>query len=177
VNHANMGDYREAVELFLAGKTPQPITEDTRQEGRVKYGFGINLEQQLSTNLRAFGRFGWNEGRHESFAYTEVNQTLAFGADYSGERWRRPHDKAGLAFVTNGISGDHQEYLKLGGLGFLLGDGNLTYGRENIFEGYYNAHFWRGIYGALDLHHISNPGYNRDRGPVLIPALRLHIEF
>jgi len=177
VNHANMGDYREAVHLFLAGKTPRPIIEDTRQAGRVKYGFGINLQQQLSANLRAFGRFGWNEGRHESFAYTEVNQTFSFGADYAGERWHRQHDKVGLAFVSNAISGDHQEYLKLGGLGFLLGDGTLTYGRENIFEGYYTVHFWRGIYGAFDLQHITNPGYNRDRGPLFVPALRLHIEF
>jgi carbohydrate-selective porin OprB len=142
----------------------------------VKYGFGVNLEQQLSANLRAFGRFGWNEGRHESFAYTEVNQTFSLGADYAGERWHRRHDKVGLAFVTNGISGDHREYLKLGGLGFLLGDGNLTYGRENIFEAYYNAHFWRGVYGAIDIQRISNPGYNRDRGPLLVPGLRLHIE-
>lgn len=176
VNHANMGDYRQAVDLFLEGRTPQPIIEGTRQQGTVKYGFGINLEQPLTANLRAFGRFGWNEGAHESFAYTEVNQTFAFGADYAGDRWHRRHDKAGLAFVTNGISGDHREYLKLGGLGFLLGDGTLTYGRENIFEGYYNVHFWRGIYGAVDLQHIANPGYNRDRGPVLVPALRLHIE-
>ena len=176
MNHANMGDYRQAVDLFLQGKTPQPIIEDTRQQGTLKYGFGINLEQQLTANLRAFGRFGWNEGAHESFAYTEVNQTFAFGADYAGDRWHRQHDKVGLAFVTNGISGDHREYLKLGGLGFLLGDGTLTYGRENIFEGYYNVHFWRGIYGAVDLQHIANPGYNRDRGPVLIPALRLHFE-
>src|SRR5437588_1742596 len=176
VNHANMGDYRQAVDLFLAGKSPRPIIEETRQEGRVKYGFGINLEQQLSANLRAFGRFGWNEGRHESFAYSEVNQSVSFGADYAGDRWHRRHDKIGLAFVTNAISGDHQEYLKLGGLGFLLGDGNLTYGRENMFEAYYNIHLWRGIYGAIDIQHIANPGYNRDRGPVWVPGLRLHIE-
>ena len=177
VNHANMGDYRQAVNLFLEGKAPGPVIEDTREQGRVKYGFGINLEQQLSQNLRAFARFGWNEGRHESFAYTEVDQTVALGADYTGDRWHRPHDKAGVAFVTNGISGDHRAYLKLGGLGFLLGDGALTYGRENIFEGYYNAHFWRGICGAFDLQHVGNPGYNRDRGPVFVPALRLHMEF
>jgi carbohydrate-selective porin OprB len=177
VNHANMGDYREAVALFLAGKTPQPIIEDTRRQGRIKYGFGVNLEQQLTASLRAFARFGWNEGRHESFAYTEVNQAFNLGADYRGDRWRRRHDKVGVAFISNAISKDHQEYLRLGGLGFLLGDGNLNYGRENIVESYYDAHFWRGVYGALDLQHINNPGYNRDRGPVWVPALRLHVEF
>jgi hypothetical protein len=177
VNHANMGDYREAVDLFLEGITSRPIIEDTRQQGRVKYGFGINLQQQVSANLRAFGRFGWNDGRNESFAYTEVDQTFVFGADYAGDRWHRRYDKVGLAFVTNGISGDHREYLKMGGLGFLLGDGTLTYGRENILEGYYTVHIWRGIYGAADLQQIANPGYNRDRGPVFVPAVRLHIEF
>jgi len=177
VNHANMGDYREAVALFLAGKTPQPIIEDTRRQGRIKYGFGVNLEQQLTANLRAFARFGWNEGRHESFAYTEVNQAFNLGADYRGYRWRRRHDKIGVAFISNAISKDHQEYLRLGGLGFLLGDGNLNYGRENIVESYYDAHFWRGVYGAFDLQHINNPGYNRDRGPLWVPALRLHVEF
>ena len=103
VNHANMGDYREAVDLFLAGRTPTPDVVATRQEGRVKYGFGINLEQQVSAHMRTFGRFGWNEGRHESFAYTEVNQTLSFGADYGGDQWHRQHDKVGLAFVSSAV--------------------------------------------------------------------------
>jgi high affinity Mn2+ porin len=57
-----------------------------------------------------------------------------------------------------------------------LGDGGLTYGRENIVEGYYNLHVWRGIFTALDVQHINHPGYNRDRGPVLVPGLRLHFE-
>ena len=43
-------------------------------------------------------------------------------------------DKLGGVFVSNGISADHQKYLALGGLGFLLGDGALNYGRENIVE-------------------------------------------
>jgi carbohydrate-selective porin OprB len=36
---------------------------------------------------------------------------------------------------------------------------------------------WRGIYVAPGLQHINNPGYNRDRGPVLVPSFRLHLEF
>src|SRR5690348_4918183 len=70
----------------------------------------------------------------------------------------------------------HQKYLALGGRGFLLGDGGLHYGRETIVEGYYNLHLWRGVYLGADLQHINNPGYNRDRGPALVPGLRLHLD-
>jgi carbohydrate-selective porin OprB len=79
--------------------------------------------------------------------------------------------------VSNAIKRDHQEYLRLGGLGFLLGDGNLNYGRENIVEGYYNLHAWRGLFYAVDVQHINNPGYNRDRGPAWVGSVRTHIDF
>ena len=82
-----------------------------------------------------------------------------------------------LPSSRNAIKKDHQTYLADGGLGFLLGDGNLNYGRENILETYYTVHVWRGIYLAPGLQHIVNPGYNRDRGPVLVPSFRAHIEF
>ena len=177
VNHANMGVYRDAVANYLAGKTPRPEITAHPPQTTIKYGFGVNLEQQVAKNARAFSRFGWNEGQHESYAYTEVDQTLQVGADLYGERWARKFDKVGLVVVTNAIKKDHQEYLRLGGLGFLLGDGGLNYGRENIVEAYYNAHVWRGIFAAFDLQHINNPGYNRDRGPVLVPSLRFHLDF
>ncbi len=177
VNHANMGNYREAVDNFLAGLTPKPDIVATRVQGRVRYGFGVNLEQELTSQIGVFARYGWADGRNESFAYTEVDETVELGGWLRGEKWRRALDKVGLAFVSNGISKDHQEYLRLGGLGFLLGDGNLNYGRENILETFYNAHFWKGLYGAFNLQYIVDPGYNRDRGPVLVPGLRLHVEF
>ena len=176
VNHANMGSYREAVDSFLAGLTPKPDITAHPLRTTVKYGFGVNFEQSLNSWMGVFGRWGWDEGRHESFAYTEVDQTVELGAGASGQRWRRRFDRAGFVFVSNGISRDHQEYLKLGGSGFLLGDGRLNYGRENIVETYYTLHIWRGIYPALGLQHINNPGYNRDRGPVLVPTLRVHLE-
>lgn len=177
VNHANMGTYREAIDRSLAGIDPVPDITLTRKAGTIKYGFGFNAEQDLSETLRVFGRFGWNEGQHESFAYTEVDQTVELGGDLRGNAWNRKVDRAGIAFVSNGISRDHAEYLRLGGQGFLLGDGNLNYGRETIAEAYYTAHLWRGIFAAFDLQHINNPGYNRDRGPVLVPGMRLHVEF
>lgn len=177
VNHANMGLYRDAIANYLAGNTPVPeITAHPRQT-TIKYGFGVNLQQQVSRTVRLFSRFGWNEGQHESYAYTEVDQTVQVGGDLAGERWKRKLDKVGLVVVTNAIKRDHQEYLRLGGKGFLLGDGNLNYGRENIVETYYNVHVWRGIFTAFDLQHMNNPGYNRDRGPILVPSLRFHLDF
>jgi hypothetical protein len=177
VNHANMGSYREAIDAFRAGRDPVPTIEAHRRQGRVKYGFGVNFEQAISKRVRAFGRWGWNEGRNESFAYTEVDQTATVGADWRGDSWRRRRDKIGAAYIVNAISGDHREYLALGGHGFLLGDGGLTYGRERISEVYYTLHLWRGAFASVDIQHVTNPGYNRDRGPVLVPALRFHVDF
>jgi high affinity Mn2+ porin len=176
INHANMGSYRQAIDAFLAGVDPRPIIEAHRQQGRIKYGFGFNMEQELTKTVRAFGRVGWNEGQNESFAYTEVDQETEVGADWRLERWKRPVDKIGVAFITNGISRLHQLYLALGGNGFLLGDGRLTYGREDILEIYYTAHLWRGIYISPELQWAAHPGYNQDRGPVIVPGLRLHLE-
>ncbi|HWF91503.1 MAG TPA: carbohydrate porin [Terriglobales bacterium] len=176
VNHANMGVYRAAVENFLDGVTSTPDITAHGFQTTVKYGFGVNLEQDLPHDLRAFARWGWNEGQHESFAYTEVDETMETGADLAGNRWRRKQDKLGAAFISNGISADHQHYLELGGSGFLLGDGALNYGREIIIESYYNAHIWRGIFGGLDLQSVTHPGYNKDRGPVIIPGFRFHLE-
>ncbi len=176
-NYANMGIYREAVAQFEQGLVPRPdITHHPWHITR-KYGFGANLEQTLTRNLTAFARFGWNNGKTESFVFTEVDQTFAGGLGASGAWWHRQHDRAGVAVATNAISKDHQNYLRLGGYGFLLGDGALNYGRENIVETYYTAHIWRGIYIAPGVQHIVNPGYNRDRGPVLVPSFRLHLEF
>ena len=176
INHANMGSYREAVQAFFAGTDPQPNIEAHRKQGRIKYGFGLNAEQEITKTLRAFGRLGWNEGQNESFAYTEVDQAIEIGADWRLDRWGRSNDKIGTAFITNGISRLHQLYLALGGNGFLLGDGRLTYGREDILETYYNAHLWRGVYFSPELQWAAHPGYNKDRGPVIVPGLRVHVE-
>jgi hypothetical protein len=178
LNHANMGNYREAIADYLASdRSSPPDIIATRRQGRHKYGFGLNFEQEIVPDVSVFGRLGWSDGRNESFAYTEVDRTLELGGFTKGSFWNRPNDRAGVVFVANGVIAAHQQYLGLGGLGFLLGDGGLTYGPEKIFEGFYTAHVWRGIFVSLDIQHLNNPGYNKDRGPVTVPALRLHVDF
>jgi len=177
VNNANMGIYQVANEQYLEGKVPTPEITNHPQQITTKYGFGINFEQVLAKNIVAYGRFGWNNGKTESWAYTEVDQTFQLGVGFAGRMWKRKFDRAGIAFVSNGISSEHARYLSYGGLGFILGDGGLTYGRENIFESYYTAHAWRGIYLGPDLQYVVHPGYNQVRGPVTVPSFRLHVEF
>ena len=176
-NYSNMGIYREANAQFKEGLVLVPEIINHPWHITRKYGFGVNLEQNLTRNVTAFARWGWDDGRTESFAYTEIDSTFAEGVGVNGAKWHRKQDRAGIAFVSNGIKKDHQVYLADGGLGFLLGDGGLNYGRENIVESYYTAHVWRGIYFAPGVQHINNPGYNRDRGPVVVPSLRAHVEF
>jgi len=176
-NYANMGIYRDAITNFEAGLTPIPEITDHPWHITRKYGFGVNLQQTLDRYLIAFGRFGWDNGKTESFAYTEDDLTVSGGVAAYGGWWHRTQDRAGVAFVTNGIKKYHQIYLAEGGYGFLLGDSGLSYGRENIVETFYTLHAWRGIYLGPDLQHINNPGYNRARGPVTVPSVRVHLEF
>jgi len=182
VNHANMGDYRDAINAALyerahGNPTAVPVITAHAPGITVKYGVGLNFEQELTQDIRVFGRFGWNEGQHESFAYTEVDQTFELGGDITGNRWSRPNDKVGLVGVSNAIKRDHQQYLALGGLGFLLGDGALSYAREDILETYYTAHNWRGLFTAFDVQLIAHPGYNQARGPVAVFSVRTHVDF
>ena len=177
INHADLGNYREADDAYLAGVDPTPDITLHRHPGTVKPGFDINLEQDLPRNFRAYFRYGWNHGLYESFTFSEMNDTVSFGADLSGDAWHRKLDRIGSAFVNSGLAYYHREYLALGGIGFMLGDGKLNYGRESVSETYYTAHVFGGLYIAAQLSFINNPGFNRDRGPVIVPGLRAHIDF
>lgn len=177
VNHGDMGDYGWSVALYLHHVTPTPEITATRVPGTIKYGFGFNFEQEVSKDVFVFGRWGWADGKKESFCYTEAESTIQAGIYAKGSQWQRTLDRAGAIFISNGISAAHQSYLAHGGLGFLLGDGGLIYGRETIEEAFYDMHIWRGAYVSADFQYVNNPGYNQVRGPVAVPGLRLHLEF
>lgn len=172
-NTARMGDYREA----LAESPVNPDVTLTRAYGRVKRGYGVNLEQALSADLGAFARWSWDDGRTESWAFTEVDRSLTGGVALKGSAWHRPQDHFGLALIQNGLSPDHIAYLSAGGLGFLIGDGRLNYQPERIYETYYAAAMGHYFTATLDLQRCWNPAYNADRGPVSLVALRCHVQF
>jgi len=177
LNHANMGVYSHANEQYLKGEVAQPDIGNHPFQVTAKYGFGINAEQAITKTITLYSRFGWNDGKTESWSFTEIDHTGSGGIGMLGQLWKRRNDRAGFAFAINGISGEHARYLALGGLGSVLGDKGLQYALEDVVETHYTAHVWRGIYIGPDLQYIVNPGYNKARGPVFVPSFRLHTEF
>jgi high affinity Mn2+ porin len=175
-NRAHMGSYAEA--LRLAAQTGgKPDVTATERFGTLKYGFGLSADQEVAKDVGIFGRLGWNDGKTESFAFTAIDRLATLGVSFGGARWGRPHDTAATEVSSSGLSAIHAQYLEQGGHDFLIGDGALRYGHEVISETYYCARLVDWLFATLDLQHITNPAYNRDRGPVWAGTLRLHMEF
>ena len=142
----------------VCGTSTRPCIEATRTPGRLKAGIGLNVEERIYGPLSASClRGGWSTGDEESFAYTEAEDTVEVGLHVDGASWRRAFDNVGVAYVTNGLSVPHRQYLAAGGLGFLLGDGFLRYGREHLLEGYYNAAITHGLFAAVDVQYTGIP--------------------
>jgi high affinity Mn2+ porin len=172
LNHAHMGNYRQALALMPV----EPEITATRA-WRIKYGFGISWDQELTKELGIWGRLGWNDGGTETWAFTEIDETASLGLVLKGRRWCRPQDQVGLGVACNGLSSAHADYLAAGGLGFIIGDGRLNYGLEKILELYYNVEIVKAIHVTFDFQEIDHPAYNKDRGPVAIGSIRVHFEF
>jgi hypothetical protein len=174
-NRADMGGYRDALADAQGSGAPPDIT--TTRKRRVKYGFGVNLEQSLTAASGIFARGSWNNGEAETFAFTEIDRSISAGVLIKGTGWNRASDSLGVALVKNGISGPHRDYLASGGFGFFVGDGRLRYATENILETFYSAAIVKEVWLSADFQRIFNPAYNADRGPVSVVSARFHYGF
>jgi high affinity Mn2+ porin len=175
LTRARMGSFADAIALSVATGTPADITAVRRYNSRG--GVSMNLEQQITDDLGAFIRAGLADGSAEPYDFTDVDRTVAAGLSLGGKQWGRPDDTVGIAGVVNGITKVHEQFLNAGGLGILVGDGQLPHpGPEQIIEAYYAfpvSYFKL----TLDYQFIVNPGYNEDRGPVSVIGARLHAQF
>jgi high affinity Mn2+ porin len=172
----DLGTYRDAIALGVATGTT-PSTAAVRSF-RTKSGIGLNLEQQLAPDLGVFARAGMSQGSVEEVDFTDINQSISAGLSLTGSRWGRPDDTVGLAGVVNRISHQGKVYLAAGGLGGIIGDGQLpNAGPEQIVEAYYNLAAFSFAKLTVECQFINNPAYNRDRGPVSLFGVRAHVQF
>jgi high affinity Mn2+ porin len=176
LSRGNLGSYTAA--LAQAATTGQIPSVGNVADYRNKYGVGFNIEQQILPDLGVFARAGWSEGDIQEDDFTDINQSVSFGLALTGTRWGRPDDTVGLAGAFNQISRSGKQYLAAGGLGGIIGDGQLPQaGPEQIVETYYSLAAFGFAHVSLDYQFINNPGYNQQRGPVSVLAGRLHLEF
>ena len=174
LNNGKFGNYREAI----AQNPTAPDVDSTHAYGRHKYGFGVSADQYLTKDFGVFAKASYNDGHTQTWFFTEIDRSLTLGVVLKGTSWKRSDDELGLAFITNGISSDHRDYLAAGGYGFLIGDGKLTYSPELIAELYYKVNaFQKKFWLTPDYQFILHPAYNADRGPVNVFGIRAHIEF
>jgi carbohydrate-selective porin OprB len=178
LNRGRMGNYDEALAIGQDTSSIPDVRADEKP-GRTKYGFGLNFEQPITDKGETgiFGRLGWNDGHNENFCYTEVDRTASLGIQVNGVHWGREVDQVGIGYAFNGLSPEHKNYLAAGGFGFLLGDGRLNYGLEQILETYYRIQIGKYVQISPDFQFIQNPAYNRDRGPVEVYSMRLRLSY
>ena len=169
---AYMGSFRETLD------NPALNLDITQtRKGRTKYGYVINLEQAITDDLGLFARWSWNDGRTETMTFSDINGSLSGGLSIKGTKWGRPDDVIGIGGAVNAISRDFRDFLAVGGLGVLVGDGALNYRRERVLETYYSLALSKAFTLTADYQLIVNPAYNADRGPISIFSGRLHGEF
>ena len=176
LTRGNLGTYIDAIALGAAtGQTP---STGAVRSFRTKDGFGLNLEQQLATDFGVFARASMSQGTVEEVDFTDINQSISAGLSLAGSRWGRPDDTVGLAGAVNRISHQGKLYLAAGGLGGIIGDGQLpNAGPEQILEAYYSVALFSFARFTADYQFFKNPAYNRDRGPVSVFGLRLHVQY
>jgi high affinity Mn2+ porin len=175
LNQAHMATYDAATEIL---RTDGPGADwQAARSFRYKHGFGVNWDQELSKNLGAFSRLGWNDGIEEAWAFTDATWVGSAGLSVKGDAWHRSGDTFAVAGILSGASTDEQRFLEAGGTGILDGDGKLSYSPEAVLETYYQRELRKNIWIALDYQFVANPAFNADRGPVSIFGIRLHGEF
>ena len=175
LNQENMGGFADAIG-YARVNGGVPDVSNVRKE-QIKLGYGISLEQSLRSDIGVFGRASWNDGKTETYSFTEIENAVSAGVTLKGERWGRSQDTVGLAVAQNGLNKAHRDYLALGGLGAFIGDGQINYRPERIAEVYYNANLFKSTSLMVGFQHIVNPAYNADRGSVNFVTLRGHSEF
>ncbi|WP_346296896.1 carbohydrate porin [Rhodopseudomonas sp. P1] len=177
-NQGNAANYRQvlAVESQNVTQDIDTVTANLRHVNS-KYGFYVNLEQQIATDVGLFGRASWNDGQAETLSFTDIDRSISGGLSIKGSYWGRQADTLGIGVAINGLSAAHRDFLAAGGTGLLIGDGALNYGTERILESYYAWSLGQGRTLTADYQLIVNPAYNADRGPVSVVSGRLHAEF
>jgi len=177
-NSGNTGNYRQALAIEAADPALDiNAVMASIRHNNPKYGFYVNAEQEIAKDVGLFARASWNDGQNEILSFTDIDRSLSGGVSIKGSYWGRSSDTIGIGGAINGLSAAHRDFLAAGGLGLLIGDGQINYRPEQILEAYYAYQVTKNFTVTADYQFVANPAHNADRGPVSIFSCRLHGEF
>lgn len=192
-NHENIGRFSDAIATLKADPSKNATTCQGFNYGsgnagapdvcwarkpNDKLGIGIFGQQYITRDIGVFARAMYSDGKTEVDAYTSTDRSASTGLLAKGSLWSRPKDVTGIGLGLGWISSTHAQYLRLGGIDGFVGDGTIRAAAESSFEVFYSVYIpksWMWVTG--DYQHVTNPGFNADRGPVNLFGLRIHGEF
>ncbi len=191
-NHENIGRFSDAIAAFKANPQENAATCTSFNYGstnvsapdlcwvrkpNVKLGIGGYAEQYIAKDVGVFTRDMYADGHSEVDAYTSTDRSASAGLLAKGSTWSRPLDVTGIAYNAGWISGSHAAYLGMGGVDGFVGDDRIRAASERALDLFYSINLHKSYWLAGDYQHITNPGFNADRGPVNIFSVKVHGEF
>ncbi|MDY6861485.1 MAG: carbohydrate porin [Thermodesulfobacteriota bacterium] len=163
------------------------LNKKAYHDDKVNSGFGLSFDQQITSDIILFCRFGLQEDdiAGESYEYetnplrratlgTEeldpfaLRYSWSIGGQITGNRWGRPGDVLGIAFGQAIISSDYERYLR---------DEGVSPEDESHFEAYYSFRLNESIAISPDIQVITNMGGDDDADTVTVFGVRTQINF
>jgi high affinity Mn2+ porin len=170
-NHYNGGDFNH---YYNDSLTLEALYDSTHAYTH-KIGGGIDISYDLNKRSGMFLRYSVSDGLHEDFGYTQCDGSLNGGVLAGMKVINRPTDRFGICASVNTISKLHRRFLKAGGTGFMLGDGNLSYAPESVVETFYCVNIKDHFFITLDYQYAMSVGYNLDRGNAHFLGARINV--
>ena len=106
----------------------------------------------------------WNDGQNEIMAFTDVDASVALGAQIKGTRWGRPDDRIGIAGALNMLTQSHINFrgrrLRAAGRRRPVAQPHI----RKVVEAYYAYQVIKGLVATADYQLIVDPAYTPTAG-------------
>jgi len=144
--------------------------QDTTKDKENNYGFGLSFDQELTDNLGAFVRYGWQNPKvYLTDSSFSLEHAWSTGFQIKGGIWGRENDILSLGI---GYAIPSDDYKKT--------DPARNAKKEGHFETYYNIHINEHLHLSPDLQVIWNPygddAINSD-DTIVMGGLRAQVDF
>lgn len=157
---ALQGNYR--FYAWANGQEHETWNGESDEEG---YGFGVSLDQQVTSEVTLFARYGY---AHDAIRDYAVEHAVSAGVQVAGSLWQRPTDVLGLAWGVRILNNSYEESLEAGG-----DDASDEHQLELYYRYQVNDH----LAVTPDLQYVVNPEGVDDQDDLFVFGMRGQLNF